>query len=318
MSRPHATRKNRLHYHAATHSPPATHENAHAMASKHPLPESGLPLGRFIRSPAGHTLHFLQAGEPSSRPPVLFLHGSGPGASGHSNFQFNYPVFAQAGQRCIVADMLGYGFSDKPDNIDYHIDVFVDEVLAVLDALGVERCVPAGNSLGGAVALRLALERPARVAGLILMAPGGLEAREAYFEMPGMAAMGAFFAEVSAADVTAPEMAELLKNLVHEPAHVSAQLTRERLAVFQTQNPRVITTMQVPEMTERLAEVQCPTLAFWGANERFMPLSGIEKLARGLADARIVVRSACGHWVMVEHPELFNQESLRFLGELNG
>ena len=289
------------------------------MASRHPLPESGLPFGEFIRSASGRRLHLLRRGDADSPgPPVLFLHGSGPGASGHSNFQFNYPAFAAAGRRCIVLDMLGYGFSDKPDDIDYHVDAFVDGVVAALDALGVARCVPAGNSLGGAVALRLALERPERVAGLILMAPGGLEAREAYFEMPGMAAMGAFFAAETAGGVSAERLAELLRNLVHDPAQVTERLVQERLAVFRTQNPRVITTMQVPDMSERLAEIRCPALAFWGADERFMPLSGIEKLARGLADAKIVVRTACGHWVMVEHPALFNRESLAFLDALDG
>ncbi len=289
-----------------------------AIMPTHPLPESGLPLGDFITSPEGWRLHCVQAGERSDAPSLLFLHGSGPGASGHSNFQFNYPALAAAGWHCVVPDLVGYGLSDKPADIDYLLDVFVDGVVASMDALGISRYVPVGNSLGGAVALKLALDRPDNVAGLVLMAPGGLEAREAYFEMPGMAAMGRFFAEVPPAQVTQTQMAELLKNLVHSPAHVSEQLVRERLAVFQTQNPRVITTMQVPDMTEQLAQIRCPTLAFWGANERFMPLSGIEKLARGVEDLQLDVWSRCGHWVMIEHAERFNREVLAFMHKLHG
>ena len=266
---------------------------------------TALPEGDYFSTTAGHRIHFQDLG---SGEPVVFIHGSGPGASGHSNFKGNYPWLRDQGYRVIVPDLPGFGRSDKPDDVEYHIDFFVSSLLQTLDSLGVQRFTPIGNSLGGAVALQLALTHPERLSKLILMAPGGLEQQAAYFEMPGMQAMREFYTGGGEGD-----MRQLLKNLVHDPQHISSELVAERSEVFATQNAQVITTMRVPEVTDRLGEISCPVLAFWGINERFMPLSGILKLAGGCADIRVVVQSACGHWVMVEHAGLFNRSCLDFL-----
>ncbi len=273
-------------------------------------PTKLLPAGRYLDIDGGYRIHCIE--EDGGDPTVVFLHGSGPGASGHSNFQFNYPVFAAAGCRTLVPDHIGYGLSSKPDNVRYTLDFFTDALMAALDQLGVDRFTPIGNSLGGAIALDMALRHPERIERLILMAPGGVEEQQSYFAMPGMAAMREFF--VSGVTPDEDNLAAMLKHLVYDPAHITPELTRQRLAVHREQTPTVITTMAVPNMTERLGEIRCPVLVFWGADESFMPLSGALHLAQGCPDCRVILQSACGHWVMVEHRELFNQSCLDFLG----
>ena len=81
----------------------------------------------------------------------------------------------------------------------------------------------------------------------------------------------------------------------------------------QTQNAQVLTTMVVPNVADRLGELQCPVLVFWGMDEQMMPESGILKLAKGCKDVRVVLVSQCGHWVMAEHRELFNRTTVDFL-----
>jgi pimeloyl-ACP methyl ester carboxylesterase len=106
--------------------------------------------------------------------PLVLLHGGGPGATGASNYARNIDAFASAGYRVLVPDMPGYGRSTK--ELD-HSDPFGDLALFVrglLDALEVEKAHVVGNSYGGAAALRLALDRPDRVARLVLMGPGGI------------------------------------------------------------------------------------------------------------------------------------------------
>ena len=138
------------------------------------------PQDRIAELPDGMRLHYLDSGQ---GPVVVWLHGSGPGASGHSNFKGNYPAFAAAGFRNIVLDLPGFGRSDKPADAHYNLDFFVSRLSAFLDVLGIERCTLLGNSLGGAIALGQALARPELVERLILMAPGGVEERETYFQM---------------------------------------------------------------------------------------------------------------------------------------
>lgn len=106
--------------------------------------------------------------------PVVLLHGGGPGATGASNYARNVDALAAAGHRVLVPDMPGYGRSSKDlDQSDPFGDlaIFVRELL---DALDVEKAHVVGNSYGGAAALRLALDRPDRVAKLVLMGPGGI------------------------------------------------------------------------------------------------------------------------------------------------
>jgi 4,5:9,10-diseco-3-hydroxy-5,9,17-trioxoandrosta-1(10),2-diene-4-oate hydrolase len=155
------------------------------------MSELPVPQHRFVALGNGHHMHFHEAG---TGPTVMFLHGSGPGASGFSNFKGNFPVLAERGFRALVPDSLGFGHSDKPEDVAYTAEFHVDAYRRFLDALGIERLSLIGNSHGGAMALAFALAYPERVERLVLMAPGGLEERDVYVAMPGIRAMmKAFF-----------------------------------------------------------------------------------------------------------------------------
>lgn len=268
-----------------------------------------VPEGAYVTLPNGYRIHYLEQGE---GPAVVFLHGSGNGACGHSNFKGNYPVFADGGYRCIVPDLIGYGYSDKPDDVEYPLSFFVECVHQAMAAIGLKKYTLVGNSLGGAIALGLALAHPEQVERLILMAPGGLNDLPDYMAMPGMAAMFQLFG--SDEPVTEQRMKEFfIKAFVVDPQYVDDELVHERHQLMQLQNPQVIQTMSVPNMTERLGEITQPTLALWGLDEKMMPESGILRLAKGLPDCRTVLLPRCGHWVMIEHRDYFNRACLDFL-----
>mgnify|MGYP006115145325 FL=1 len=271
-----------------------------------------LPEGKYAALDNGQTVHYLDCGE---GPVVVFLHGSGSGASGHSNFKGNYPYLVEQGYRVIVPDLLGYGFSDKPQDIDYHLDVFVQCVKQMLDHEGIDSCHLIGNSLGGAIAIKFALDYPLHTKKLLLMAPGGIEQQESYFTMPGMQVMRDTF--MSAEPMTLERMKNFISEaLVYQQHVVTDTLVAERFEVMKTQNPQVIKTMIVPNMEDRLGEIDSPILVMWGLNENMMPETGIMKLGKKCKNVRIVLVSNCGHWVMVEHQDLFNRTLLDFL--LNG
>jgi len=270
---------------------------------------SVLPQGKYAQCANGYRMHYLDVG---AGPVVVFLHGSGPGASGHSNFKGNYPWLVERGYRCIVPDHIGYGFSDKPADVEYPLSFFTECIRQTLDAAGVTKCSLVGNSLGGAIALQFALDYPQMTEKLVLMAPGGLNAKEEYFQMPGMQKMGQVFSSGQA--VTPEVMKDLFaSSLMHDPRHATDALIAERMEIMQKMNSQVMATMKVPELTERLQEIKAPVLGFWGLNERMMPESGIMKLAKNTPDIRLVLVSNCGHWVMVEHQDMFNRMTHDFL-----
>ena len=100
-------------------------------AGSNPIPE-----GRYVTTDAGLSIHYHEAGIGD---PIVFLHGSGPGASGYSNFKGNYSVFAANGYRAIVPDLPGFGLSSKPDT-NYVLDFFVEAVDGLVSKLGLGQC----------------------------------------------------------------------------------------------------------------------------------------------------------------------------------
>ncbi|MCP5165054.1 MAG: alpha/beta fold hydrolase [Pseudomonadales bacterium] len=274
------------------------------------MPQSTLlPEGHYATCPNGQKIHYLDEGE---GPVVLFLHGSGPGASGHSNFKGNYPQWVKQGYRCLVPDLVGFGYSDKPQDVDYQLAFFVECVKQTLDAADVDRCAVVGNSLGGAVAIGLALDYPELVEQLILMAPGGMSEREEYLQMPGMQKM--FEIYMSQGELNAENMRELFEfGLVYDPKYVTDELVAERSYIMSLMNPHVMMTMDIPYLPDRLPELKCPILVFWGANDNMMPDSGLLATAKKCPHMKMIVLSECGHWAMVEHEALFNRECIEFL-----
>lgn len=247
---------------------------------------------------------------PENGPAVVFIHGSGPGASGKSNFRQNVAPFVEAGFRVVLPDLIGYGESSKPEGIDYTLELFTGTLYEALRKQGVEQATLVGNSLGGGIAILMALDHPEFINRLILMAPGCIEEREVYFAMPGIAGMVSSF---GGPDFNENEQRRLITNLVHDPVHVTDALVKERFAVASTQPKDVIVRMRTPNLAPRLGELKMPILLFWGYNERFMPLTGINYFMESCEDVRCVTFNKVGHWVQVERTDEFNRYSIEFL-----
>jgi 4,5:9,10-diseco-3-hydroxy-5,9,17-trioxoandrosta-1(10),2-diene-4-oate hydrolase len=269
-----------------------------------------VPVAKFAEIGGGLRVHYHEQGQGQ---PLLFLHGSGPGASGWSNFRRNFPFFAERGFRALVPDTLGYGYSSKPDDRDYALDFLVGGVESFLDTLGVKKCAVIGNSHGGAMSIALALKRPGLVEKLVLMAPGGLEEREAYMQMRGIRTMMKAF--TSPDGITRDSMRKVFALQLFDPALVTDEIIEERFQIAESQPKRVLTSMQVPHLAPELGKIECPVFGLWGVNDQFCPVSGAMRIAEGCKNSRVLLLSRCGHWVMVEYADLFNRLCLDFLRE---
>jgi len=270
-----------------------------------------IPEGHYvdIAPVAGATqrIHYHEQGQGEV---VIFLHGAGGGASGYSNFKGNYPEFAKAGYRTIVPDLLGYGLSSKPDIAQYDLDFFVAGVKGMVDALGLKNITLLGNSLGGAVALGYALAYPDEVSRLILMAPGGVEDLDTYLAMPGIANM---FQIYQSGKTGAEAMRAVMTMQLFDPSLLTDEIINERAPIAATQTQAARSVLKVPNLTDRLHELKCPVFGFWGVNDHFNPVGGATKLLDNCPQARIVLVNRCGHWVQVEHRDMFNRNCIDFL-----
>ena len=270
-----------------------------------------IPEGHYvdIAPVAGATqrIHYHEQGQGEV---VIFLHGAGGGASGYSNFKGNYPEFAKAGYRTIVPDLLGYGLSSKPDIAQYDLDFFVAGVKGMVDALGLKNITLLGNSLGGAVALGYALAYPDEVSRLILMAPGGVEDLDTYLAMPGIANM---FQIYQSGKTGAEAMRAVMTMQLFDPILLTDEIINERAPIAATQTQAARSVLKVPNLTDRLHELKCPVFGFWGVNDHFNPVGGATKLLDNCPQARMVLVNRCGHWVQVEHRDMFNRSCIDFL-----
>lgn len=273
------------------------------------MTDRAVPEGRYVEIEGGLTIHLHEEGDGA---PVIFLHGSGAGASGWSNFRHNAAALAERGLRAIMPDMPGYGYSSKPDDRKtYPVSFMAESIVAMADALGLERFSVVGNSMGGAVALYMALEFRERVERLVLMAPGGLSAREEYMALSGIKASVA--AAYSPEGLTRDGIRGIFELQLYDTSLITEQVLEERWQIAQLQPKGMIGRVRVPPLADRLGEITQPTLAFWGQDDNFCPPSGAQALLERLPGVRLVQLTRCGHWVMVEHAALFNRMTGDFL-----
>lgn len=246
-------------------------------------------------------------------PAVLFLHGAGVGASSWSNFKGNFDAFVHRGYRVLMPDLPGFGYSSKPTDTLLSTEYYADHALAFLDCLSIPACSIVGNSMGGPVALQVALNRPERVEKLILMGPGGVEDMATYLQTEGNRTMFPMF--TGDRSMTEADLRRLLELQVFDPVHITDELVAERAAVMKLQPKAILGNLRGLNLEDRLGEIECPILGFWGMEDKFNPSAGAFKFLARCRDARFMIVNRCGHWVMVEHAELFNRVSLDFLDE---
>jgi 2-hydroxy-6-oxonona-2,4-dienedioate hydrolase len=253
----------------------------------------------------------LQAG---TGEPVVFLHGT----SGHLEaFSRNIVPHVDAGFRVHAIDMLGHGYTAKPDYA-YEIPRYVEHLVAYLDATGVARAHLVGESLGGWVAAWLASEQPQRVRSLQLVAAGGTKANPTV-----MARIKSSTTEAVERDDVALTRSRL-ELLMHDPADVSDELVAVRHAIyhqpdFRANLPNLLCLQEMEIRTrnlmtpERLARISVPTLVVWGHDNPFGDVPEARAMHEAIAGSELILYAECGHWPQHEHAAEYNAASIAFL-----
>lgn len=274
------------------------------------LAECPFQLG-FVDA-AGIRTRSLRAG---SGEDIVFLHGT----SGHLEaFIRNIPAHS-AQHRCHVIDMLGHGYTGKP-NYPYEIPRYVSHLRDYLDAVDVGRVHLVGESLGGWVAAWFASEDPGRVASLQLIAPGGSVANPAVMQRIKDSTERA----VRSSDIAFTR--ERLALLMYDPENATDELVEIRHRIYHQPdfignigNLLCLQDMEVRKRNllsaDRLTEITAPTLIIWGNENPFGDVPEAVSLHHAIARSRLEIFSHCGHWPQHEHHEQYDKLSLAFLAE---
>ncbi|WJK12346.1 alpha/beta fold hydrolase [Pseudomonas fluorescens] len=252
--------------------------------------------------------------------PLLMLHGGGAGASGLSNYSRNIESLARQ-FRVIVVDMPGYGRSTKGVDRKDPFGDLAGAMLGLLDTLNINSAHVVGNSLGGACALRMALDAPGRVSALVLMGPGGVNTTRS-LPTPGLKLLLDYY---NGEGPTLAKITRFIRDyLVYDGSQVSDEMIRERFEA--SIDPQVIAAPPLRRPTgiprfsrwdftrdSRLKHCQVPTLVLWGAQDKVNRPSGGEALRSRMPDCNLYLFSRTGHWVQWERADEFNSVTLAFL-----
>ncbi|HEX9064538.1 MAG TPA: alpha/beta fold hydrolase [Streptosporangiaceae bacterium] len=268
-------------------------------------------------------LHYHTDGSgPDGAPPVVLLHGGGPGASAWSNFGANLPVFA-ASHRVLMPDQPGFGESDKPPVEGNYFTFSARALASLLDTLDIAKVHLVGNSLGGGTAVRFALDYPDRAARLVLMGPGGLSLNVfAPDPTEGVKRLAEFAAPPGPSQ---EKLAAFLRTLVFNPKLITEELIAERYAA--ASRPESVAAMAALGMSfydpataqdgmlwREVHRLRNEVLLIWGREDRVNPLDGALVPLKQIRKAQLHVFSGCGHWAQLEKFDAFNRLVLDFLG----
>jgi 2-hydroxymuconate-semialdehyde hydrolase len=245
---------------------------------------------------------YLGAG---SGEPIIMLHGSGPGVSALANWQHNIPALSQR-FRVLAPDIVGFGTTERPDDIVYSLRTWTDHVWAFLDVHGISRTAIVGNSLGGRIALQMATDRPDRITKMVLMgAPGvgmpltdGLVALRGY--EPSHDAMRDLLRNYFAVDPAL--ITDELVEIRYEASIADGAYEAYRTMFF---DPRHAGS-ELGITEDEVRAINIPTLLLHGREDRVVPVQVSVTMMGLLPKADLHVFSACGHWTQIERADEFS------------
>ncbi len=258
----------------------------------------------------GVPTRFVEAG--AGQRSVLFLHG----INGHLEvFLRNFAEHAAAGLRVVALDLLGHGYSGKPDRA-YEIDDYLDHLSGFLEAMGIDRLSLAGTSLGGWIAARFAARHPGRIVSLSLISSGGLTSYGGV--MDRLRSLGN--AAISGRDAVRERLAFVIK----DPGNITDELVDARWAIYRRPDYKSalphIMCLQDPGirarnlLTEReLAAIDAPTLVLWTRDDPTATVEDGRRYADAIPGARFELFENSSHMPQFEEPERFDRLHVPFL-----
>lgn len=262
----------------------------------------------------GVRTRYLRAGG-AGKPTLILLHGSG----GHAEaYVRNLAAHAEHFDTWSI-DMLGHGYTGRPGH-PLEIPHYVAHLAAFLDAIGVPAASISGESLGGWVAARFAIDHPDRVHRLVLNTAGGSQADPVVMQRIITLSMAA------AAEPTWETVQARIKWLMADKSKDYDDIVASRQRIYRQPGfvdaMRDIMALQDPEIRQRnllgpddYGRITAPTLVLWTSDDPTADVTEGKRIASMIPGARFEVMPDCGHWPQYEDAATFDAVHLGFLRE---
>ncbi|MGH9931991.1 MAG: alpha/beta fold hydrolase [Pyrinomonadaceae bacterium] len=263
----------------------------------------------------GVRIHYQEKGTGT---PLLLIHG-------YTSSTYSWKdVFEPLAKNfhVIAVDLKGFGFSGKPDG-DYTRRAQAMLVTHLLEHLNIEKAWLCGNSMGGEVALNVALANPQRVAGLILVDSAGVEVPGKGSLTPGYLQVPVVGRLLIAFSLTSDK---LVREGLEKSFYDDTKVTDDRVANYfrplktrggQLAALRARTQWSMFPVEPELGRIKVPTLILWGAQDELFPLAAGRKLSALIKDSKLVIFDSCGHLPQEEMPARTIDEMTKFIAASN-
>ncbi len=238
--------------------------------------------------------------------PVLLIHGSGPGVTGWANWRLTIPALAE-NFRVIAPDIVGFGYTERPVDVQYNMETWLNHILGFMDALGIQKAHVVGNSFGGGLALAMAIRAPKRVERLVLMGSAGLP----FTLTEGLDRVWGYTPSIE-------NMRGLLDLFAFDRSRVTDDLARMRYEASVRPGIQEAFARMFPAprqngvdglASDEVAIKALPhtTMIVHGREDKVIPLASSYALFSMIQKAQIHVFGQCGHWTQIEHAARFNK-----------
>src|SRR6476469_9907154 len=257
----------------------------------------------------GIRTNYLQSG--SGEQTVVLVHGSGPGVTAYANWRLVLPALGED-FTCYAPDMVGFGYSDRPTDVEYNVQTWADQTVGFMDAMGIGRTHLVGNSFGGAIALRIATQHPDRVDKIVLMGSMGVP----FAITEGLDAVWGY-------EPSFENMRKVLDYFAYSRELVNDELAQVRYEGSTQPGFQEAFSSMFPAPRQRWVEAMCTpdddirrlphrTLIVHGREDQVIPVQTSLRLMELIDNADLSVYSHCGHWSMIERNADFNRSLLEF------
>jgi len=270
----------------------------------------------------GIKTHYTEAGDDG--PPVVLLHGGGPGSSGAAGWRFMIPDLSPH-FRVYAPDQVSFGYTDMSDPAAWPhngIQSLVDHVAAFVDAICLDTFCLVGNSQGAYVAAKYALDHPTRVSKLFLIGSATIAGAMGVPPMmtPGMKALIEY-------DGTEKKMREFLEAIVTDHSTVTDDLVKSRndaynlpgvpeaTKIFGEVRSKLVSDPNLNQrysLEGRLNRLTIPTKFIWGAEDKFAPPELAHQFQDKIPNIPIEFVEDAGHQVQTDKPEIVNKMVIDF------
>ena len=266
------------------------------------------PEGKYLDA-GGIKTHYIEQGEGI---PTILIHGGGAGADSWGNWRGSLPIFAEK-TRAIAIDLVGFGRSDKPDPTDfvYSQDARDQQLADFIEALDSGPVNLVGNSTGGLTSIGAALLKPELVNKVVLMGSAGIET-----------GVNEPLKALTEYDFTPKGMRRIISSLANPDFPISDDLItyRHQLSIdpgvrsgYSAFMGWIESQKGLHRPEEFIAQLKHKTLVVHGKQDMVVPLSSGNRLLELIDNSTGYIVPHCGHWAMMEYPELFARITLDFL-----